>query len=428
VRFDGKGEPLLNRLASSDLAGRARALADQMGPSSNLVLSVEPLSESLPLELIVACLLRAKCCLTAANVSTDEVLSNLGSDTSAAIAPASSWANFVTLRRPPPTGLTAVVYGGVSSGLLERLLPLVGRVITVNVSSSLAAMFVHVPRSAHEAPVLGRVPGGLSVDVVDGAGAQLPIGVPGRLVLKTRSGGDLDLDLLARRRADGTFASVGRDLKTALVSGVRFELSEVASALGHHKAVSRAIARLELEEGGAPRLVAFFANVPGESFTDTELRRQLRGLLPEFMVPQVFIELESLPITEDGAIDHASLPAPFGSERAVEFVAPRSATERRLAEIFAEALKVPHVGVYDNFFDLGGHSLLCFRVIERIERELGKRLSPRTLLLNSLEQVATELDGGAQKAVPSLQPVPHAAAEPRAQGGLFKRLQGLLKR
>ena len=428
VRFDGKGEPVLSRLTSSDLSGRARALAEQMGPSPNLVLSVEPFSESLALELVVSCLLRARCTLTSSDTPADEALSNLGQGTSAALAPVSAWANFVTGRKVPSTSLTAVVYGGASSGLLERLLPLVGRVITVNVSSSLAAMFLHAPISAHEASVLGRPCNGQTVDVVDGAGAQQPIGVPGRLVLKTRSGGDLDLDLVGRRRADGTFASVGRDLKTALVSGGRFELSEVANALGHHKAVSRAIARLELEEGGAPRLVAFFAHVPGQSFTDTELRQQLRVLLPEFMVPQVFIELQSLPITADGAVDHDKLPAPFGSDRAIEFVAPRSTLERRLAEIFSEALKVPKVGVYDNFFDLGGHSLLCFRVIERIERELGKRLSPRTLLLNSLEQVAKELDGGAQKSAPVAPPTPRPAEEPRAQGGLFKRLQGLLKR
>ena len=239
---------------------------------------------------------------------------------------------------------------------------------------------------------------------------------------------DLDLDLVGRRRVDGTFILVGRNSRTALVSGVRFELPEVANALGHHKAVSRAIARLEVEEGGAPRLVAFFAHVPGQSFTDTELRRQLRALLPEFMVPQVFIELESLPITADGAIDHAGLPAPFGSERVIEFVAPRSATEQRLSEIFAEALRLPRVGIYDNFFDLGGHSLLCFRVIERIERELGKRLSPRTLLLNSLEQVANELQGGAQEAAPAPKPLPQAPEEPRLHGRLFKRLQGFLKR
>jgi len=429
VRFDGKGEPVLSRLTSSDLSGRARALAEQMGPSPKLVLSAEPFSESLALELVVSCLLRAKGTLTPSDVPADEVLSNLGHGTTAAIAPASAWANFVTGRKAPSAGLTAVVYGGTSPGLLERLLPLVGRVITVNVSSSLAAMFLHTPTSAHEAAVLGRPCDGQTVDVVDGAGAQQPIGVPGRLVLKTRSGGDLDLDLLGRRRADGSFALVGRDLKTALVSGGRFELSEVASTLGHHKAVSRAIARLELEEGGAPRLVAFFAHVPGQSFTDTELRQQLRVLLPEFMVPQVFIELPSLPITADGAVDHDRLPAPFGSERAIEFVAPRTATERRLAELFSEALHVPRVGVYDNFFDLGGHSLLCFRVIERIERELGKRLSPRTLLLNSLEQVANELGDGTANAVSPPPSAPRAAEPPRAAGGgLFKRLQGFLKR
>ena len=427
VRFDAKGEPILSRLTSSDLAGRARALADQIGSATHLALSVEPSSESLPLELFVGCLLRAKCTLTPVDVTTDEALTNLDASTSAAIAPASSWANFVTGRKSPSKNLTAVVYGGVSTGLLERLLPLVERVVTVNLSATLAAMFVHVPRSGNEASVLGRVCNGLTVDVVDSAGAQQPIGVPGRLVLKTLRGGDLDLDLTARRRADGSFAAVGRDSKTALVSGVRFELAEVSNALAHHKAVSRAVARLELEEGGAPRLVAFFAHVPGESFTDTELRQQLRALLPEFMVPQVFIELDSLPIRADGSIDYAGLPAPFGSQRAFEFVAPRSAAEQRLAEMFAEALRVPRVGVYDNFFDLGGHSLLCFRVIERIEREFGKRLSPRTLLLNSLEQVATELDGGVRKAAapPPAPPPP----EPRQQGGgLFKRLQGLLKR
>jgi Phosphopantetheine attachment site len=392
-----------------------------------LQLSVEPLSESLPLELVLGCSLRAECVLASPDLPSDETLTNLSGDISAAIAPASAWASFVAAGAASTPALTAVIYGRASVGLLERLLPLVGRVITVNVSPLQTAAFIHTPRAAHEAPVLGRVVGGANVGVMDGFGGWLPEGAPGRLVLQAER--VVDLNLNGRRRTDGSFSLVGDEGKTALVSGVRFDLSEVAHALAHHKAVSRAVARLELEDSGAPRLVAYFAHVPGQSFTDTELRRQLRSLLPELMVPQVFVELEVLPVTPEGAIDYARLPAPFGSDLGGEFVAPRSPVEQLLAQIFAEALRVPRVGIYDNFFDLGGHSLLCFRVIERIERELGKRLSPRTLLLNSLEQVASELDAGAVKTAPEQPRVePPPSDEPHLRGRLMKRLQGFLKR
>jgi non-ribosomal peptide synthetase component F len=427
VRFDAKREPVLSRIMHADLVERAQALAENIRSARRLQLSLEPLSESLPLELVLGCSLRAECVLASPDLASDELPANLSGDISAAIAPASAWANFVAAGTPAAPALTAVIYGRASAGLLERLLPLVGRVITVSVSPLLEAAFIHAPRAAHEASVLGKLVGAASVGVVDGSGGWLPDGAPGRLVLLAEH--VVDLNLHGRRRMDGSFSLVADEGKTALVSGVRFDLSEIAHALAHHKAVSRAVARLELEDGGAPRLVAYFAHVPGQSFTDTELRRQLRSLLPELMVPQVFVELEVLPVTPEGAIDYARLPAPFGSDLGGEFVAPRSVVEQRLAQIFSEALRVPRVGIYDNFFDLGGHSLLCFRVIERIERELGKRLSPRTLLLNSLEQVASELDAGALKAVPE-QPraEPRASDEPHLRGRILKRLQGFLKR
>jgi hypothetical protein len=114
------------------------------------------------------------------------------------------------------------------------------------------------------------------------------------------------------------------------------------------------------------------------------------------MVPRTFVELGALPRGRDGAIDRSRLPVLRSAPAVVE---PRTEAERLLAGLWREALGVPHVGLYDNFFDLGGHSLLCLQVITQLERRTGRRLDPRLLLLNTLEQAAARLDvAGAQPA------------------------------
>jgi acyl carrier protein len=138
--------------------------------------------------------------------------------------------------------------------------------------------------------------------------------------------------------------------------------------------------------------VAWVVRKPGVEATDSELRAHLRELLPGQLVPRRFVELDELP-GGPGGVDRAALPSPFQDEGARTAAGPRTEPERLLATVWQEALSLPRVTVSDNFFDLGGHSLLCLQVVAQIEKRTGKRLSPRSLLLNTLEQLAAQLDG-----------------------------------
>jgi acyl carrier protein len=113
----------------------------------------------------------------------------------------------------------------------------------------------------------------------------------------------------------------------------------------------------------------------------SELRSFLKSKLPEYMVPSVFVFLESLPLTPSGKIDRKSLPAPDRNRAGLEqaYVAPRSPTEEILAGIWAEVLKPDQVGIHDNFFELGGHSLSASRVVLRAREAFKMELPLRTL-------------------------------------------------
>ena len=107
-------------------------------------------------------------------------------------------------------------------------------------------------------------------------------------------------------------------------------------------------------------------------------------------MPQNFNELAELPYDVHGAVDRSALEDPFGLSD--DFVAPRSETEKGVARIWQEVLGVDRIGLYDNFFDIGGHSLLAMRVIVRTEKKLGARLNNAIMVLQTLEQVAAEVD------------------------------------
>jgi len=128
---------------------------------------------------------------------------------------------------------------------------------------------------------------------------------------------------------------------------------------------------------------------PGTIATDTELRRHLKQALPVEAVPRHFVSVMSLTRQPDGRVDTRALPPPFSSRAAAR--PPHTDAERLLVELWQGALGAPRVDVTDNFFDLGGHSLLCLQVIGQIEERTGRRLKPRLLLLSTLEQVAAEL-------------------------------------
>ena len=169
---------------------------------------------------------------------------------------------------------------------------------------------------------------------------------------------------------------------------------------------------------------------PGEASLEREELKQLRARLPDYMVPQHFVKLEALPLTPNGKIDRRALPAPTALARDVDdWVPPRTDVEKLVAEVWMGALKIDKVGLHDNFFNLGGHSLLSLSVLSQLEAKTGTRLSPRMLLLNTLEQVAAALPPRAPSARPSAprpstpRPPP-APPPPREERGLVSTLVG----
>ena len=181
----------------------------------------------------------------------------------------------------------------------------------------------------------------------------------------------------ARWRSDGLLEYLGRVDQQVKIRGFRIELGEIESVLGLHPAVQEC-AVVVREETGEKRLAAYVVFRPGEERPVSELLAWLREKLPEPMIPAAFVPLEALPLSANGKLDVRALPAPeqVRPELQQTFVAPRGDLERIIAEIWREALKVEKVGVHDNFFDLGGHSLLLTRVHGRLKEVLAEKGVP----------------------------------------------------
>jgi len=144
---------------------------------------------------------------------------------------------------------------------------------------------------------------------------------------------------------------------------------------------------------GERALVAFVSFGAGQEPTVTELRRTLRERLPGGPVPASFVVLDALPRVADGGVDRQALLRLDGTGTGPAGDAePRTPHERLVATLWREALGIERVGVHDNFFDLGGHSLLSIRVIARFEKATGLRLDPRDMIFQSLGQIAAACD------------------------------------
>jgi acyl carrier protein len=168
----------------------------------------------------------------------------------------------------------------------------------------------------------------------------------------------------ARYLRDGQIEFLGRLDYQVKVRGHRIELGEVEAALGAHERVRQCLVVVREEEDGDRRLVAYV--VAEGAVGHDELREHIRRGLPEYMVPSLFVSLDEVPLTPNGKIDRKRLPAPSLSEESESYVAPRTETERAAADIWSQVLRVARVGVDDNFFALGGHSLLGMQLVSRV--------------------------------------------------------------
>jgi acyl carrier protein len=219
---------------------------------------------------------------------------------------------------------------------------------------------------------------------------------PGSRLYKT---GDL-----ARQRPDGNIEFLGRIDRQVKIRGFRVELEEIETVLSHCPGVRESAVVAREDDTGERQLAAYI--VPDRKTVPAigELRSMLRQKLPEYMIPSAVMLLDVLPLTPNGKVDRRALPPPDqGRPELVEaFVAPRSSTEKAIAEIWIEVLKLDQVGIHDDLFDLGGHSLLATQIVSRIRQTFDVDLSLRLLFEHpTVAGLAVQIaEAQAKKAVP----------------------------
>jgi amino acid adenylation domain-containing protein len=208
--------------------------------------------------------------------------------------------------------------------------------------------------------------------------------IPGARIYRT---GDL-----VRCNHQGALEFLGRADRQVKVRGFRVELQEIETAVGKVDGVSQC-AVLMLQDGREDkRLVAYVAPALGRALSSAEISRKLKEQLPAYMVPSDFVVLDALPLTSNGKLDRAALPAPNRRDSVDSYRAPRNPIEEMLCEMFAEVLQRERVSIDDNFFELGGHSLLATRLVSRIRNTLGVELPMRTLFeFASVEALRAQL-------------------------------------
>jgi hypothetical protein len=188
---------------------------------------------------------------------------------------------------------------------------------------------------------------------------------------------------LARYLPNGELEFLGRVDHQVKVRGYRIELGEIEAALSQHPAVRECVVMAHEDAPGEQRLVAYLVtDQPPPPIS--ELRRFVQEKLPDYMLPAAFVLLEALPLSPNGKLDRQALPAPDQArpELEVAFLAPRTPREVVLAALWAEVLRLERVGLHDNFFDLGGHSLQAVRLATKISTALGLEVSVKSLFLH----------------------------------------------
>jgi amino acid adenylation domain-containing protein len=184
---------------------------------------------------------------------------------------------------------------------------------------------------------------------------------------------------LARYLADGNIEFLGRTDHQIKIRGFRVELGEIEVVLGQHEDVDQAIVVAHKQPSGENQLVAYAVPKAQHAADKNEIRKFLKERLPAYMVPSFILVLPAFPLSTNGKVDRNALPLPeTGSqEREAAFVGPRDAREQQLAQVWSEILRVDPISIHDNFFDLGGHSLLIMQVLSRLRERFGMQVTVR---------------------------------------------------
>jgi amino acid adenylation domain-containing protein len=186
---------------------------------------------------------------------------------------------------------------------------------------------------------------------------------------------------LCRWRADGNLEFLGRIDDQVKLRGFRIELGEIEAVLNYHPSVAHTVVVMREDRPGDKRLVAYCVSARNAALNVADLTRHLHTRLPDFMVPSVFVPLEALPLMPSGKVNRRLLPAPdnMRPDLANGYVAPRDPFEEQLASVWCDVMGIRSIGIHDDFFAQGGHSLLAVRLMARIESAFGKKLPLATL-------------------------------------------------
>ncbi|MFC9470800.1 non-ribosomal peptide synthase/polyketide synthase [Nocardia sp. NPDC056952] len=220
-----------------------------------------------------------------------------------------------------------------------------------------------------------------------------PYGVPGERMYRT---GDLV------RESRGELEYLGRTDFQVKLRGLRIELGEIEAVLAAHPRVGNAAVVLHRHAAGEA-LVGYVVSVDGAVLDEAELVEHAKSSMPEYMVPSLLVQLDAMPINASGKLDRKALPEPDFRVSAAEFREPRTATERTVAALFAELLDVDVVGLDDDFFRLGGNSLIATRAIGRLQANFGVRVDVRDFFDSPTVAVLAKLvEGGVVDDRPAL--------------------------
>jgi len=332
--------------------------------------------------------------------------------------------NLLSLEWPPTTSLRYLLTGAdtlqrypaqtVPFALINNYGPTEATVVTTSGR-------VPPTSNAQTPPTIGRPIDNMQVYILDEQLRQVPNGTPGELYI---GGAGLALGYLnrpeltaerfirhpfsdnasarlyktgdrARMLDDGQIAFMGRTDHQIKIRGYRIEPGEVMAVLNEHPAVQTSIVVARKDTSDDNRLVAYIVKVPDAELSAGSLRDAALLQLPEYMLPATFVLVDALPLTPNGKIDREALPAPDEANtlRDGVLVAPTTATEQQLSEIVAPLLGLEQIGIDDNFFLLGGHSLLGTQLIARIAGTFGVDLPLRTLFeAPTLRQLSVEIE------------------------------------
>jgi amino acid adenylation domain-containing protein len=200
----------------------------------------------------------------------------------------------------------------------------------------------------------------------------VPDGLSGKAGARLYRSGDL-----ASYSPDGSINFIGRNDSQVKVRGHRIEPGEIEAVLRRHEKVQEAVVVVREDPSADMRLVGYVVAEGGETVEVGELRRMLSERLPEYMLPSFLVVLDELPLTRNGKVDLSALPAPEAVRQPPDehYVAPRNEIEEAITRIWQEVLGVERIGVHDNFFDAGGHSLLMVHVHNKLSEAFGKDVS-----------------------------------------------------